>query len=158
VRPDAAETQALYTLMHEHYRHKSGRDLPYGPAFLPHLVESLGDDLLVFEARRDGHVVGTVFVVRSGCVGWVVSVGIELLDRPNDFTYANLLFYHAADWAPALGIKTLLYGTAVQKAKLTRGCRLVACRLFYRPRRRFTRLFVWPYLLIHQARFRWKNR
>jgi predicted N-acyltransferase len=158
VRPGAAEAQALYTLMYEHYRDKNGRDLPYGPAFLPLLMAALGEDLLVFEARREGRVVGTVFVVRSGPVGWVVSVGIELLDRPNDFTYANLLFYHAADWAPALGIKFLLYGTAVQKAKLSRGCRLIACRLFYRPRRRFTRLFVWPYMLIHQARFRWKNR
>jgi predicted N-acyltransferase len=158
VRPGAAETQALYTLMYDHYRDKNGRDLPFGAAFLPSLAASLGDDLLIFEARRDGRVVGTVFVVRSGCVGWVVSVGIELLDRPNDFTYANLLFYHAADWAPGLGIKTLLYGTAVQKAKLTRGCRLVACRLFYRPHRRWARLFIWPYMLIHQARFRWKNR
>jgi predicted N-acyltransferase len=144
--------------MYEHYRDKNGRDLPFGPAFLPLLMAALGDDFLIFEARREGRVVGTVFVVRSGCVGWVVSVGIELLDRPNDFTYANLLFYHAADWAPGLGIKSLLYGTAVQKAKLTRGCRLVACRLFYRPHRRFTRAFVWPYMLIHQARFRWKNR
>jgi len=158
VRPSTAETQALYTLMCEHHRHKSGRDLPFGPELLPLLIAALGDDLLVFEARRDGRRVGTVFVVRSGCVGWVVSVGIELRDRPNDFTYANLLFYHAADWAPALGIKSLLYGTAVQKAKLTRGCRLVACRLFYRPHRRFIRLFVAPYLLVHQARFRWKNR
>jgi predicted N-acyltransferase len=158
VRPGAAETQALYTLMYAHYRDKNGRDLPFGPAFLPRLAASLGDDLLIFEARRDDRVIGTVFVVRSGSVGWVVSVGIELLDRPNDFTYANLLFYHAADWAPALGIKTLLYGTAVQRAKLTRGCRLIACRLFYRPHGRFTRLFIWPYMLIHQARFRWKNR
>lgn len=158
VRPDAAETQALYTLMYEHYHDKNGRDLPFGPAFLPRLAAPLGDDLLIFEARRDDHVIGTVFVVRSGSVGWVVSVGIELLDRPNDFTYANLLFYHAADWAPALGIKTLLYGTAVQKAKLTRGCRLVPCRLFYSPHRRFNRLFIAPYMWIHQARFRWKNR
>jgi predicted N-acyltransferase len=158
VRPGDAETQALYTLMYDHYRHKNGRDPPFGPAFLPHLTASLGDDLLVFEARRDARVIGTLLVVRSGCVGWVVSVGIELLDRPNDFTYANLAFYHAADWAPALGIKTLLYGTAVQKAKLTRGCRLVACRLFYGPHSRFNRLFTAPYLWIHQARFRWKNR
>jgi len=158
VRPGAAETQALYTLMYEHYHHKHGRDLPFGPGFLPRLVAALDDDLLIFEARRDGRVVGAVLVVRSGCVGWVVTVGIELRDRPNDFTYANLLFYHAADWAPALGIKTLLYGTAVQKAKLTRGCRLIAGRLFYRPHRRFNRLFVAPYMLIHQARFRWKNR
>jgi predicted N-acyltransferase len=158
VRPGAAETQALYTLMYEHYRHKNGRDLPFGPAFLPCLAAALGDDVLLFEARRDSRVVGTVLVVRSGEVGWVVSVGIELRDRPNDFTYANLLFYHAADWAPALGIKSLLYGTAVQKTKLTRGCRLVPCRLFYRPHRRFNRLFIAPYLLIHQARFRWKNR
>jgi predicted N-acyltransferase len=158
LRPSPADMQALYAITYEHHRHKSGRDLPFGPEFLPLLATALGEDLLIFEARRDGRRVGTLWVVRSGFVGWVAYVGIELRDRPNDFTYASLLFYHAADWAPALGLKTLLYGTSVQKAKQMRGCRLIACHLFYRPHGRIMRLFAAPYLLIHQARFRWKRR
>ena len=156
LRPGPADMQALYEITDEHYRYKSGRDLPFGPQFLPLLATALGDDLLIFEARRDGHRVGTLWVVRSGFVGWVAYVGIELRDRRNDFTYANLLFYHVADWAPALGLRTLLYGSAVQKAKQVRGCRLIACHLFYRPHGRLMRLLAAPYLVIHQARFRRK--
>jgi predicted N-acyltransferase len=158
LRPDPTDMQALYAITYEHHRHKSGRDLPFGPEFLPNLATALGDDLLIFEALRDGRPVGSLWVVRSGFVGWVAYVGIELRDRPNDFTYANLLFYHAADWAPALGLKTLLYGTSVQQAKQMRGCRLIACQLFYRPHGRFTRLFAAPYLLLHQLVFRRKQR
>jgi hypothetical protein len=57
---------------------------------------------LIFEAVRNGERVAMLEIVRSGAVGWVAWFGIELRDRPNDFTYANIMFYHPADWAPAM--------------------------------------------------------
>ena len=104
---------------------------------------------------RDGERVAMMAVVRSEAVGWVGWIGVVQRDRRNDFTYANMVFYHPADWAPALGLKTLLYGTAAQQAKLRRGCRLLACHLFYRPHRRIVRLIARPYVAIHQA---WHRR
>ena len=79
-------------------------------------------------------------------------------DRPNDFTYANLTYYHAADWAPARGLKTLLYGNAVQQLKARRGCRLLDCRLFYRPHREILRPAVRVFLWVYRTWNRWKNR
>ncbi len=154
----AADASGLYAIMREHYRYKNGMELPYGPEFLPQLAASLGDDLLIFEAVRDGKRVAALAVVRSGSVGWVVMIGLEQRDRPNDFTYSNLLFYHAATWAPALGLKTLLYGTGVQRFKLKRGCRLLACHLYYRPGRPIGRIIATSYLRIHQAWSRRKYR
>jgi predicted N-acyltransferase len=148
---------ALYVVTRDHCRHKNGWDPLYGPQFLPQLSKALGDDLLVFEAVRAGERVAMLAVVRSGTVGWVAWVGIEMRDRPNDFTYANIVFYHLTDWAPPLGLRTLLYGTAAQAAKSRRGCRLLPCCVFYRPRKRVFRLLASPYLAFHQAWFHRKK-
>ncbi len=77
---------------------------------------------------RNGERVAMLAVVRSGAAGSVAWFGIELRDRPNDLMYANIMFYHPADWAPAMGLKTLLYGTGVQQAKAKRGCRPLDAR------------------------------
>jgi predicted N-acyltransferase len=148
---------ALYAITRDHYQHKNGCDPIYGPQFLSQLSKALGDDLLVFEAVRDGERVAMLGVVRSEAVGWVAWVGIELLDRPNDFTYANIVFYHPSDWAPHLGLKTLVYGNVAQTAKSRRGCRLLPCGVFYRPRRKVFRLLARPYLALHQAWFQRKG-
>jgi predicted N-acyltransferase len=158
LRLAAADAPGLYAIMRDHYRYKNGGEPPYGSEFLPLLATSLGDDLLIFEAVRDGKRVAALAVVRSGSVGWVAMIGLELRDRPNDFTYANLLFYHTATWAPALGLKTLLYGTGVQQFKLKRGCRLLECHLCYRPGRPIGRIIATPFLRIHQAWSRRKYR
>jgi predicted N-acyltransferase len=158
LRLSADDAPDLYAIIRDHYRYKNSRDPLYGPQFLPLLAELLGDDLLVFEAVRAGQRVAMLAAVRSGSVGWMALIGIEPRDRRNDFTYPNLLFYHATDWAPALGFKTLLYGTGAQQAKLRRGCRLLACHLFYRPHRRVVRLAVRPFLSIHQTWYRGKSR
>jgi predicted N-acyltransferase len=158
VRGTDADAEALYRITRDHYRHKNGKDPLYGPQFLPQLSKALGDDLLIFEAVRNGERVAMLGVVRSGAVGWVAWFGIELGDRPNDFTYANVMFYHPADWAPAMGLKTLLYGTGVQQAKAMRGCRLLTCHQFYRPHRKLSRMVARPYLIIHQAWYRRKIR
>jgi predicted N-acyltransferase len=157
LRLAAADAPGLYAIIRDHYRYKHGREPPYGPEFLPLLAASLGDDLLIFEAVRDGKRVAALVVVRSGSVGWMAMIGLER-DRPNDSTYANLLFYYTATWAPALGLKTLLYGTGVQQFKLKRGCRLLACHLYYRPGRPIGRIIATPYFRLHQAWSRRKYR
>lgn len=151
----AVDARAFHALAREHYLHKNGREPPYGPEFLPQLIPALGDDFLTFEAEREGKRVAMLGVVRSGSVGWLSWLGIELRDRPNDFTYANICFYHLADCAAALGLKTLLCGNGAYRAKLMRGCRLIASRLFYRPQRPLARLVARPYFGVHRA---WSRR
>jgi predicted N-acyltransferase len=150
--------QALSMITREHYRHKNSRDPLWGPQFLPQLWRALGEDMLVFEATRHGDRLAMLAVIRSGSVAWMAFIGIEQRDRLNDFTYANMVFYYPADWAPPLGLKSLLYGTAVQKAKAKRGCRLIACHLFYRPYSSTLRMLARPYLGMHQAWYRRKAR
>ena len=152
----ALDVQALSHLAREHYRHKNGREPLEDREFLPDLAAMLGDDLLMFEATRDGQRVAMLGLVRSGTVGWVSWIGFETRDRPNDFTYYNLGFYQLADSAAALGMKTLLYGNSALKAKLRRGCRVTARHLFYRPHRQFFRLAAKPFFSLHRAWYRRK--
>ncbi len=158
VPADSVDPLAFYTLAREHYRHKNGGDPLYGPRFLPQLIQALGDDFLVFEAERHGKRVAMLGVVRSGDVGWLSCLGIDLRDRSNDFTYFNLVFYHLADRAAALGLRTLLYGNGAYQAKRMRGCRLSVSRLFYHPYRPLHRLAARPYFRMHRAWYRRKLR
>jgi predicted N-acyltransferase len=144
--------QRLYRLTREHFRHRNGVEPLYGAGFMPYLARALRDDLLIFEAARDEECLGMLAVVRSGSVGMVTWIGIEEHRVRGDFVYANLSFYHPADWAPPLGLRTLIYGRAAQEAKARRGCRLVPCALFYRPRSSVARWLAAPLLAIHQLR------
>jgi len=152
------DADAMYSLYCRHYRYKNGSDPIVGPQFFPRFLKAIGDDLLVFEANREGQRVGILGVVRSGSVGWVAWVGIEQRDRPNDFTYANLCFYHLADCAQTLGLRTLHYGNSALQAKRIRGCWVINNRLFYRPAGNLARVLLRPYLGIHRRWYRRKLR
>lgn len=155
---NSVDAHAFYTLARGHYRHKNGKDLLYGPTFLPRLIGELSNDFLVFEAERDSQRVAMLGVVRSGEVGWLSCFGIDPRNRPNDFTYFNLIFYHLTDCAAALGLRTLLYGNSAHRAKLMRGCRRTVSRLFYHPFRSLRRLAVAPFFRMHRAWYRRKLR
>jgi hypothetical protein len=153
IEATAANAAALDALIRPHYRHKNGTDLHFGPEFLPLVSDLLGGDFLLFEAVRDGRVVGMVGLVRSGAVAWGAWFGIELTDRRNDFTYASLVYYQVAESAAALGIKTVLYGSLAIDTKRRRGCQIIGSRLFYRPCLPHARLLARMYFGIHRAWF-----
>jgi predicted N-acyltransferase len=153
VQCGSAEAEALFAFTRDHYRRKNGTDPHIGQQFLPRLCELLGDDFLALEAVRDGHRIGMLGAVRSGSVGWVAWFGLDRNDGANDFTYANLVFYHLADVAASLGLKTLLYGTLALDAKRRRGCQIIRSRLFYRPHRPLARLLARAYFPVHRAWF-----
>jgi predicted N-acyltransferase len=156
--PATAPLDTLYVLARDHYRRKNQSDLFDGPEFLPRLQRDIGEDLLCFAAERDGQRIASVAVVRFGDVGWVSWLGFAEHDRPNDFTYSNLVYYHLAESAAKFGIKTLLYGNSVLKAKEIRGCKITGNRLYWRPRGSLARTLFKPYLSIHRAWYRRKMR
>lgn len=149
----AANIEALDGFMRRHYQDKNGTDLHFGPKFLPLVADLLGEDFVLLEAVRDGRPVGMLAVVRSGPVAWSAWFGIELIDRRNDFTYTNLVYYHLAESAAALGLKTVLYGTHALDTKRRRGCQIIGNRLFYRPHRPWARPLARAYFAIHRAWF-----
>jgi predicted N-acyltransferase len=156
--PATAPLDSIYVLARDHYRRKNQADLLDGPEFLPRLKQDIGEDLLCFAAERDGQRIASVAVVRFGDVGWVSWLGFAQDDRPNDFTYSNLAYYHLAESAANLGINTLLYGNSVLKAKEMRGCKIAVNRLYWRPRNSLARTLVRPYLSVHRAWYRRKMR
>ena len=146
----AEEVEALFRLLRDHSRLKNGWDPPFGAQFLISLAEQLGDDFLLFEAVRGGRRVGMLGGVRWGSVAWLPWYGMEARDRPNDFTYMNLVFYHLADVASALGLDTLLYGNLALDAKRRRGCDIHANHLYYRPHSLGVRWLLRPYFWAHR--------
>ncbi len=143
----------LYRLTREHFRHRNRVEPLYGPDFMPQLARTLRERSAHLRGgTRTSECLAMLAVVRSGAVGMMTWIGIEQHRRRNDFTYANLSFYHPADWAPALGLRTLIYGRAAQEAKAKRGCRLLLCHLFYRPSSSVARWLAAPLLAIHQLR------
>jgi predicted N-acyltransferase len=156
--PATAPLDSIYVLARDHYRRKNQADVLDSPEFLPRLQQDIGEDLLCFAAERDGQRIASVAVVRFGDVGWVSWLGFAEHDRPNDFTYSNLVYYHLAESAAKLGINTLLYGNSVLKAKEMRGCKILVNRLYWRPRSSLARTLFKPYLSMHRAWYRRKMR
>jgi predicted N-acyltransferase len=156
VKAGTEETEALFRLLRDHYRLKNGCDPPFGAQFLISLAEQLGDDFLLFEAVREGHRVGMLGGIRWGSVAWLPWYGMEQRDRPNDFTYMNLVFYHLADAAPMLELDTLLYGNLALDAKRRRGCDIHANHLYYRPHSVAVRWLLRPYFWAHRQLY-WRK-
>ena len=160
IRPvptNETNVMALYRLAHSHYLHKNGAEPAYTQDFFLRLAAALGEDLLIFEAQRNGSRTAMLGVARSGELAWVTWLGFESIDRPDDFTYFNLVYYALAEYAPTVGIRKLLYGNTAYDAKLRRGCRISPCTLFYRPHSQLIRPVVRLFFSIHGAWHRRKN-
>jgi len=158
IRPvptDETNVMALYRLAHSHYIHKNGAEPAYTPDFFLRLAAALGEDLLIFEAQRNGSRTAMIGLVRSGELAWAAWLGFESNDRPADFTYFNLAYYALAEYAPTAGIRKLLYGNTTYDAKSRRGCRISPCTLFYRPHSQLMRSVVRLFFRIHRA---WHRR
>jgi predicted N-acyltransferase len=160
IRPvptDATNVMALYRLARSHYLHKNGAEPAYTSDFFLRLAAALGEDLLIFEAQRNGSRTAMIGLVRSGELAWAAWLGFESIDRPDDFTYFNLAYYALAEYAPTVGIRKLLYGNTAYDAKSRRGCRISPCTLFYRPHSQLMRSVVRPFFKIHRAWHRRKD-
>jgi predicted N-acyltransferase len=137
VEPTAATGARLYELALDHYRYKNGEPLSYDSSFL------------VLEAARGGVVCAILGVVKSGTVGWACFFGLDTRDRPNDFTYFNLVYYSLMDHAADFGLERVIMGSGVYAAKLRRGCELVPVQFFHRPRGVLRRILLRPWYALH---------
>ncbi len=156
-RIPASEASAvdLYRLAYSHYRQKNGSEPAYTADFFARLAQELGEDFVLFEARRNDIRTALLGVVRSADLAWVSWVGFEAVNRPRDFTYFNLVYYALAEYAPSAGIRKLLYGNGAYEAKLRRGCQLRECSVFYRPHSAAVRAGACPFFVVHRA---WQRR
>ena len=150
VTPTAELGDAMYRLATEHYRYKNDEDLSFSVGYLMRLLPRLGDNVLVFEAERNGKRCAMVGVVISGTVGWVTFLGVDVADRPNDFTYFNIVYYTLADHAAAHGLTAVLLGNGAYDSKLRRGCQLVPMQFFCRPASLWRRGLLSMFFVLHR--------
>ncbi len=147
--------RALYSLANDHYRYKNNCALPFSSGYLERLLPRLGGSLLLLEAERSGRRCGMLGMVISGTTGCMSFLGLDVADRPNDFTYFNLTYYALTDYAAALGLATIHFGNGAYDAKLRRGCLIQPTRFFCRPA---TRLRTWILAVIFAIHGVWVAR
>ena len=82
------------------------------------------EDVSVFEAVRDGAVLGFGLFVRGGGAWVPLLTGTDYTDPASRLTYFATLFYRPAELAPRRGVRTIPYGLGSWSAKRRRGCRL----------------------------------
>jgi hypothetical protein len=87
------------------------------------LRASLGDELVIFTAERDGQVIGFILFCEYENALYARATGFRHTDLgKTDFCYFNLLYYEPLRWAMERGIKRIHYGFAAYEAKIRRGC------------------------------------
>jgi hypothetical protein len=149
--PATSENGAeLQSMSDAHNHHKNGRGLGLDPVFLATTVPKMGDEVVLFEARREGRRTAMISFILSGDTAWAAFFGIERDNRPNDFTYFNLAFYAFTDHAGRLGIRQILLGNSAYEAKLRRGAVRVPINLWFAPRSLLRRELLRPAFAAHR--------
>jgi hypothetical protein len=148
----------LFDLLRTHNEERSPGSFAYGPGFLDDLVAELGDDCVVYVARREETLIGVCLILRRGGAAQTWLVGIDHAADGNNFTYFNLTFYHPCAEFPALGVRHAHYGNAVQYAKYRRGCDVVEANFYVKPRSSVLTLLLRPFFAIHRLLLRRKYR
>jgi hypothetical protein len=98
-------------------------DLDREAESLRHLREHFGAaNVMVVEARQDGHLLCFSLVVRDGDQWTVPMSGTDYTREAASFTYFATMFYRPVELAPRLGIRSIAYGLGTVDAKRLRGC------------------------------------
>ncbi|MFI9388542.1 GNAT family N-acetyltransferase [Kutzneria sp. NPDC052558] len=88
------------------------------------LAATVDEHVTVFEAERDGVLVGLCVCLRDGSTVHIRSVGFDYALAANDFIYFNLVFYEPITWGLDHGVTSFCLGNGAFPAKRRRGARL----------------------------------
>ena len=148
----------LYELLQSHDEVRNNTGFQFGPKFLDDLVSRLGNDFIVYVARKATTLVGVCAVFRRNekALSWLV--GINHAADLGNFTYFNLAYYYPFSEYPTLGIRRAYFGNAVQYAKYRRGCDIVGAQFFVKFRPSPLALMLWPIFVMHRFVFTRKFR
>jgi len=146
-----ADDERLHELLNENYQKYNGKPLPVKTNFIRLCKKYLGDEAMVYVAKKKGMIVGTIVMFHRNRVGYVTDVGVDHAATGNDFTYFNLSYYVPVTDAVISGIERIHYGTMMYSMKSDRGCRTTEIHLYHRPRNRLLRRFTVPLFAAHRA-------
>lgn len=148
---DGADESRLYDLLKRHHERRNATpfDLPAG--FLSSLKRDLGDDCLVYVARKAATAIAVTIVLHRGEDAWLWRVGVDHDADGGNFTYFNLNFYHVFIDAAARGLRRIWCGNGALYAKTRRGCDVALTRFFFKPRSRYVAAMLRPVFMMQQA-------
>jgi hypothetical protein len=117
------EHVALRSALRAKYGHESGE--AWARAEFDALRRTVGENLVVFSARRGDRVVGYLMALRRGDVLYTRAAGFDYAAAAGAFCYFNLVYYDVIRWAREAGVHRIHYGLGTSAAKHHRGCRLM---------------------------------
>ena len=97
-------------------------------------------------------------MLAGGDAGAVPLVGIDYSADECGFAYFNLVYYAPIRLAVSYQLNSITYGNAAYEAKIRRGCRAEQSFVYWRPRRRFARVFGGGVAALHKAVYSRKFR
>lgn len=150
------ESAELYQLLRRHGEARNASGFPFRSDMLDYLFTHMGDDCIVYIARKRVALIGVCVIIRRGEKARTWLTGIDHAADANNFTYFNLVYYHPFSEFPALGIRQAYYGNAVQYAKFRRGCDIVKAQFFLKPLPGVRALLLRPLFAIHRVLLRRK--
>lgn len=151
-----SESAELDELLRRHSEARNRSRFSFGPHMLDDLYTHMGDDCIVYIARKAEALIGVCVIIRRGDKARTWFIGIDHAADSSNFTYFNLAYYHPCSEFPTLGIRQAYYGNAVQYAKYRRGCDINEARFFLKPPPGLRALLLRPLFAIHRVLFRRK--
>jgi len=146
----------LYELLERHNNRKNSDDFQFRPDILKDLVTGMGDDCIVYVARKAALLIGVIVFLRRNENAWAWLVGVDHEADARNFCYFNLLFYYPCLRYPELGIRQVYFGNAVQYAKYRRGCDIVETRFFVRAKHSIFAVVLRPIFAMQRVYFKRK--
>jgi hypothetical protein len=113
----------LRTALRAKYGHAAG--IVWAQDEFRALRDNMGEELVVFSARRADQIVGYLMAFRKGDVLFTRAAGFDYGTSADTFCYFNLVYYDVIRWAQREGVRRIHYGLGTSRAKHYRGCELL---------------------------------
>jgi predicted N-acyltransferase len=110
----------LRTALRAKYGHAAG--MAWARGEFQALRDAMGEELVVFSARRGEQILGYMMAFRKGDVLFTRAAGFDYNASAGAFCYFNLVYYDVIRWAEREGVQRIHYGLGTSQAKHYRGC------------------------------------
>ena len=154
---DADLSPRMWTLLNQNYQKYNPGVLPFQRNFFQRLWANLGDEAVVYIARKKEHITGVSVTLRRGVVAYAQMVGVDHALAGPDASYFVLAFYRQVQYAIEKDLKRIYFGNAKYSLKQRRGCKISNSYIFYKSPRPAVNNLVGLWFLVHRIWFEKKH-
>jgi predicted N-acyltransferase len=147
----------MWTLLNQNYQKYNPGVFPFQQNFFERLWANLGDEAVVYIARKKEHITGVSVTLRRGAVAYTPMVGVDHALAGPDATYFVLGIYRPIQYAIDKHLMRIYFGNAQYSLKQRRGCKISNSYIFYKSPRPAVNNLVGLWFLVHRIWFEKKH-